>query len=214
MGSVIEFSSEYVSTLVIENKHYFRSLLSDIYGQVNGESGKSVLSEKVKILDFSKYSEFIDGIIGFDINRKTLVGKISSAIEKLAMNDVYYQQSAELLSVVEAYINSLCMDLTGNISSSKINIPAIIKMAGICINDDYNSIPEKLIDYMELVREYDRDKLFIFVNMRSYFDDSTMEDFFATVIDHEFKIFLIDSCSEKRLPNEKRLTIDEDLCEF
>ena len=161
-----------------------------------------------------KYAELIDGLIGFDINKKSLLNKINSAVEKTAMSDIYYQKSAEVLSVVEAYIDGLCLDLPGNIEASKINVPAIIKMAGICINDDYNSIPEKLIDYMELVREYDRDKLFIFVNMRSFFDDDTMSAFFSTVIDHELKILLIDAHSENKLANENRLTVDEDLCEF
>ena len=214
MESVIEISEDSISTLVIENKNYFCSLLTDIYSQINGSAGKAILSENDKILELSKYAELIDGLIGFDINKKSLINKINSAVEKTALSDIYYQRSNEVLSIVEAFIDDLCSELPCNIEASKINIPSIIKMAGICINEDYNGIPEKLIDYMELVREYDRDKLFIFVNMRSFFDDITMSAFFTTVIDHEFKILLIDAHSENKLERENRLTIDEDLCEF
>lgn len=40
--------------------------------------------------------------------------------------------------------------------------------------DMIDSDAEKLIDYMELVREFDRDKLFVTVNMRGFFVDSEM----------------------------------------
>ena len=67
---------------------------------------------------------------------------------------------------------------------------------------------------MELVREFDRDKLFIFVSLRSYFSPEKIADFFDTIISHEFKVLLVDQLSNEALPNEKRLTIDADLCEI
>lgn len=72
----------------------------------------------------------------------------------------------------------------------------------------------KILDYMELVREFDRDKLFITVNMRAYFDDVLIEQFMKTAISHEFRILMLESNAYRALPYEKRTTIDADLCEF
>lgn len=71
-----------------------------------------------------------------------------------------------------------------------------------------------MLDYMELSRELERDKLFIFVNLRSYYADEEIQSFLDSIIAHEFRVFLIDSVSRERLFNELRVTIDDDLCEF
>lgn len=67
---------------------------------------------------------------------------------------------------------------------------------------------------MELVREFDRDKLFFTVNLRSYIDDDEAELFMKTVIDHDFKIVMIENKEYNKLKHELRMTIDADLCEF
>ena len=56
--------------------------------------------------------------------------------------------------------------------ATKISVTTLFKAIGIELHDDYEGeygAAEKLIDYMELVREFDRDKVFITINMRSFF---------------------------------------------
>ena len=67
---------------------------------------------------------------------------------------------------------------------------------------------------MELVREFDRDKLFVLVNLRSFFDDHDVERFLKTIEEHGHRVLLMDGTERKRLPMERRITIDIDLCEF
>ena len=73
---------------------------------------------------------------------------------------------------------------------------------------------ERLLDYMELVRSYERDKLFVFVNLRSFFADDPIRSFLRTAIDHQLTLLLVDAWDHPRLPEETRLIIDKDLCEI
>lgn len=73
---------------------------------------------------------------------------------------------------------------------------------------------ERLIDYMELVREFERDKLFVYVNLRSFFSHEEIERFLRTALDHGYRILLIDAQSHEKLQLENRVTVDNDLCEF
>ena len=70
------------------------------------------------------------------------------------------------------------------------------------------------MDSMELVREFDRDKLFVLVGLRSFFADERVELFLKTTLDHGYRVLLLDSTAREKLSHEKRLTIDIDLCEF
>lgn len=67
---------------------------------------------------------------------------------------------------------------------------------------------------MELVREYDWDKLFVIVGSRGFFGDEEVESFLKTALAHGYRVLMMDQVARKILSFEKRLTIDNDLCEF
>ena len=79
---------------------------------------------------------------------------------------------------------------------------------------DYDDPLEKILDYMELVREFDREKLFIFVNLRSFFPDDRVALFLESALGHGFQLLLIDGREYDKLELERRVTVDRDLCEF
>ncbi len=137
-----------------------------------------------------------------------------AALGSTAVNESYYMRTNELTAEIERYINDISFDLPCNVECNKLTIQSLIKAMGITICDDYDNDAERIIDYMELVREFDRDKLFITVNMRSYFTDDTMQLFCDTAVSHGFRLLMIDNMQYKRLNGEKRLTIDADMCVF
>jgi len=87
-------------------------------------------------------------------------------------------------------------------------------MVGLHFSMVYGNPIEKLIDYMSLVRDLEKEKLFVFVNMRSWFTEEELALFVNTVLAHKFHILLIDNCEYPKLKQEKRFVIDRDLCEI
>ena len=67
---------------------------------------------------------------------------------------------------------------------------------------------------MELVREFDKDKLFIISHMRQYFEDDVMRLFMQTVLSHGLHVLMLESVAYQKLPEERRLTVDSDFCIF
>ena len=100
------------------------------------------------------------------------------------------------------------------VACDKISIGGVIRSAGIEILDDYGDDLERILDYMELTRELERDKLFVLVNLRSFYRDEEIAPFFRSILDHSLSVLLVDSVSKALLPLEKRVTVDADLCEF
>lgn len=120
----------------------------------------------------------------------------------------------ELLGNLECFISDLSFDLPCDVACAKMNIGSILKAVGLEISDDYDSDLERLLDYMAIVRELDREKLFIFVNLRSYYLDGEIQQFIATALSHEYRVLMVESSAHSLLPNENRTTVDADLCEF
>lgn len=212
--SVIDFSSSSICTLVIENQNFFRSFLQDIRFQIDGFPGKTILSEKGSPLEWSKRAELLDSYLSFQLNRKSLLTKIAASMETAAMLEEFYTRTMGLLSQIECYLDDLAFSMDCDVVCGEATVSALLKTTGISIRDDYADPLERILDYMELVRSYERDKLFVFVNLRSYFDDDSIQSFLRTAIDHQITLLLVDALEYPKLPEEKRLIIDKDLCEI
>lgn len=203
-----------INVLVIENSPMLYKVLCDIQKQIDGEDGQAVLSNENKMLDMSKSAELHTELYKFDINQKILINKASALLEKISAEAEYYVRSAEIISLVDKLLTDLSYELLGDISFSKINISSLIKASGLEFNNDYETLSEKLIDYMEMVRYYDKDKLFIYYNLRSLICDKEADVFFDTCLRKNINIFCIESGCRTKLEKEDRYIIDEDLCEI
>ena len=93
------------------------------------------------------------------------------------------------LSQLEAHILLFAEELPFEISCQRLSIGPVIRALSPEIESGDSDPLEKIYAYMELVRELDRDKLFIMVNMRTYFSDEAMESFAETVCLHDLKVF-------------------------
>ena len=67
---------------------------------------------------------------------------------------------------------------------------------------------------MQFYREVLGDRLFIFVNLRSYYNRKDVCDFVNTSIAHKYSLLLIDNKEFPIEECEERLVIDQDYCEF
>lgn len=211
---VFDTEQPYVNTLVIENQKMFYHVLMDLFRQIDGEEGKAVLSLNNKLLSIPKYLECLTSFTPFDLNQKNLLSKANIQLEKLAMESEYYERVMEILSHLESLLLDMSVEMTGELEFSKINIGSLIKSIGLTFADEYTSLGEKIINYMELVREYDRDKLFVTVNLRSYLDDMETSLFFQTLLQHQFHVVMLENKEYNRFKNEHRYIIDSDLCEI
>ena len=214
MGHILRFGEGYVNELIIENKKMFFDIVDSMHRQADGLRGDCVMSISDCPVEFSKYADLTVQFAPFQINRKSLLTKLYTALEKKAQTPEVYSKTGELLGELERYILGLSEDLPFEISCRKLAVGPIVRALTPEIEENDKSPIERVFAYMELVRELDRDKLFIMVNMRSYFSDKEMEKFTESVSLHDFKVLLLESYEAPKLNHTKRFVVDTDLCEF
>jgi len=150
----------------------------------------------------------------FELNRKSLLTKLYSTLEQKALYSEDYIKSREILNELEKFIYWLAEEIPFEICCKRVAIGPVIRALSPEIDDNDKTTIEKIFAYMETIRELDRDRIFVMVNMRTYFSDEEMECFIESVCLHDFKLLLIESVSFAKLQNTLRYTVDEDLCEF
>ncbi len=214
IGHILTFQEGFVNELVIENKRLFYEMVNSLMLQADGQKGKFVLSISNKPVEFGKYADVTVQFAPFQLNRKHLLTKLYATLEQEALQAENYMKTRDILSNLETYIHTLAAPLPFEISCQKLSVNAIIRALSPEIEAENQNSLEKIFAYMELVRELDRERLFIMVNMRTYFSDEEITYFVESACLHDFKLLLLESYSFPILKNTKRYTVDEDLCEF
>lgn len=214
INQVFSCDEKKVWTVVVENQNFLYKILTDIESQMVGNEGKTILSENEKVVRIDKRMEILTQFIPFDMNRKPIINKIIAELQGIALQDEFYVRTNELLSKWENFCMDLTWNLPGDIEFQKINIESLIKAAGIEIENEYECLGEKLIDYFELVEAYDCKKLFILLNIRSFIADEEMEKFLDEIVTRNYQVLLLENKEYPILKGERRYIIDAGLCEI
>lgn len=212
--TVFNLNNGHFNSLVIESQDVFVRLLSDIHGQIEGFEGESIISDCDVPLLFAKRAALLDAFVPFDLNRKALINKLIAALEKKAHEAEHFEDVSTVLAQLENLLDGLSLDVPCELIYANLTIGALIKAAGPELKADGATIAEKVLNYIELVTEYDCERLFFLVNIRSYIADDEMELFAQTIISHGYQVLDIESCNHTPLINELRVTIDADMCEI
>jgi CRISPR-associated protein Csn2 len=215
MDSHLHIGEGMIPVLVIENQKHFYECLSELKLQTEGLEGRFVLSEDLKILPLNRYAEFIDSFINFEMNKKTLITKLYNRLSLYAVDEEHCIKTRDLVFMITEYVSELLLDFEGEFEVDRnFDLNAIFKGLGIKFTDDYNTLSEKLLGYMLLIREFETDKCFVFVNLKSYLDDAELNEFYKTVIGHGMNVLLVESSAREFNENECTVIIDKDLCEI
>lgn len=203
-----------VPTIVIENRHLLFRLLDDLSQQCLGNSGTAILSNGKKPLEIAKNLDLISTFFPFEVNSRALLTKLTNELSRKAVSPEWFLQTQTLLSTIENYISSLAFSLDAQVEIAKLDISTLIKSVSPRFPEDYQSLQEKILGYMELSDNFFGERLYVFVHLRSYLYDEEAAELMNSVIDHEYNALFIDSYAYPLLPFEERWTIDKDLCEF
>ena len=209
LKNVIDVNTEMITGLVIENPEFMYKMLQEFRKATEGLDSDIVVSDNETPIPAQKTIAYITDFVDFTLNQKTLISKIMSELDKKSKNELYYEKSEQLLETIEMYIESIAGDLPCEIICEKL---AVIKAAGIEIIDDYDTLEERILAYMDLSREYEGKRLFVFVNLRSVVSYATLQLMMDTAITRDYRVLLIDNMDYKKLSCESRIIIDNDLC--
>lgn len=212
LKNVIDIDTDMITGLVIENPEFMYRMLQELKKATEGVDSDIVVSDNETPISAQKTISFITDLVGFTLNQKTLILKIIGELDRKSKCGLYYEKSEQLLETIEMHIGSLTDDMSCEIMCGKLNMLAVIKAAGIEIIDDYDTLEERILAYMDLSREYEGKSLFVFVNLRSVVSHDKLQLMINTAITRGYRILLIDNMDYKKLSCENRIIIDNDLC--
>lgn len=208
-----ELEESTVLNLVIENQQIFSDVISDIYGQCSGESGRFILAENSEPLELRKRAELITQIIPFEINQRDLVNKLHAELKNVSVNERFYQHTQKLMADISSYIYMITESVDNEIEiDAPQDISGILKAFGVHFYDKEMGLSDKIIEYMTAVNKFKGERVFLFVNLRSYLTDKQTDLLYKDILLRKFKAICIENTEHTHLDHSKTLIIDKDMC--
>lgn len=210
----IDFQENKVNNIVIESPKIFENIISELYNQHIGINGAWVLSEKNTPIDIKKYSEIILNPFDLDINNKRILGKLYENIKNNATGSELYIKWNQLYPNIAEVIDSLIEEFNYNLEyNDEIEMKDLFKLLNLKFQTEEVSSLEKVIDYMNLHNSILGTKLFILVNLKSFYTKENLKHLYEEAFYKKFSLLLID-CKEYDVFNNDdiRYIIDKDGC--
>lgn len=215
LEKIIEIKNKRVTEWIIESPELFSQYLIELSLQIDGESGRFVLSENDKEMDFSKYATIILNPLEISLNDKKIISKVYSQLKEIAVNETYYMRTKEVLSLFQQYLLELeynC-DVMLHINED-VDLQGIFKLFGIKIEEDPLSFFERLLEYIRIQNVILGKMLIILVNIRSYLTEQQLKDFFLFIQYNEIEVLMIESFQRDFTNATNKYIIDKDKCEI
>lgn len=214
LQNIIEIKGDTIHSIVVENPKYYYNMVKDFMDQMEGKEGGWTVSENDKPLAVNKCVEVLFDFISINVNQKTLIAKIVNEMERMANKEENINGTMQLLSDIERFVLYLNEDFDLSINCDKLTISQLLKSIGISVSVETDDLIEILYSYMQLVRQFIGDKLFVFVNLRSFVSQKQFSDFAMTIIGHGYQVIFLENKEYDKIAKESRLIIDQDLCEI
>lgn len=209
----IELKECTANVLVIENKSVFVKFIEELLAQKETGEGEFVLSENFKIQAISKNIEVVKDYFSINPNTRKVLNSIYNDVEKKAYSSENYLDTNNIIDSINVYMNMILEEYdTELFFNDRVDVSSLLKCLDVKVALEGNLL-SKLVEYIDILKEYCNIKCFVFVNLKSFFSDDEICSIYKHVFYKKVNILLIESSvSKNKLHDEKIFIIDEDLC--
>lgn len=197
--------------LLIENPQEFFILTNELVHQVNGEDGKWILSN-IETLDIEKNVEVIYDYYNLSLNSKKIDAYLKNQILKIAKDGDFVEDlsriNVEIINLNNKLMKQMDLPLLAN---EDVTFEDLYKISNFSIMEEL-SLPEKLLDYVDLQIRIKNIKVVVLINPFSYFSCSTLSTLIKEFEYRDLNILFIDTQNHKLPKNFEKIIIDKDLC--
>ena len=211
INEFIDFDISMNYQLVVENSSEFFRLTRQLYDQCEGEEGDFVLSDDLKILNFSKMAIFLYDFFTLSLNNKKMLAEVNSnMIKTIRQCDLEYEISELNTKFYEINTKLIDLSMLPIDSFTEITYENFVKFSDYKFNDNM-PLPDKLSTYIKLFSQLKDIKIVIFVNLPAYISSEDLKYLLRDTNLCEIYTLFVNS-QRYDMPDTKTIIIDEDLC--
>lgn len=212
----IVFEENKVNVVCIERPECFRQFIEDLQEQIQEEEGKFVLSADGEELPLKKYVCVITDIFNLEFNERKVLNRIYEELDQYAASEEMYLQTCELQTHLFKFLENLVQATDYPLSySQEVDLTDLYKAVELEVQTEYESLLEKIMDYMDLMVQIFHIHCLVFVNLKSFLRTEELEDLYKAAAYKKVHLLLLENrAGEEQNERERWFIWDKDLCEI
>ncbi len=205
----ISFKRGETTVMVIENTQFLRNFIAQF---LKADDSEIILSIDDEPITTAKYSYLIADYFNLKIDDRVLRTGLQKALVARICDDYYEQYLMVQSSILKLFSEvSEQFELDFNYHE-QVEIKELVKLVNVKIEENYNNLLNKLMDYLRALAWLTDYKLIVLVGLKQYLTETELISFYDYCHKNSITILLIESRNYARLKGEKIYTIDQDLC--
>lgn len=213
LGLEIELKENVAAVVVVEDIAYRLPLIEGLYSQVQGKEGNWLLVKNEKNYELDKKAEIILEPFSLELNNKKVKTKLYQDIKAIAQ-DCCFTEGMEVHSHICNYLENLLERLPYPVKyEEEWNVLEILKAYGVELEEECDSLYEKLFNYIRLINQVCGIGIFITVNLKLYLTREQISELYKLAMYSKIQLVLIEfNMSDVKMDCEEIYILDQDSC--
>lgn len=208
----ISFQENEFTTLILERPELYSHVIGQIFSQCSGNGGEITFYEADIQFPMASTVELITNPFSIDCNENRILKNIYREISDIGMEEEWSEFSSvtgKIASLIEKLISNVPYPL---IYSPMVSIDGLLKLFSVKVDQEGNFL-ELLSQYMKLKADVCNIKLFVLTNLKLFLNRDQLQSLLEDLMVKKIFVLLIEGNDQyERLPIEKKIIIDNDLC--
>ena len=202
--------------LIVENPKIFSDFIQEILLGIEGEECNFILSQKDKLIKIQDYMNCIINPFALSINERKLINKLYDTLKKEILASELLLENNEIYSMIDKYgIHISQMSDWEIVYSDKMEVNNLLKFMDIKFAETYDTLTEKIIQYINVAHKLLGVECFLFVHLLSYLNSYEVEKLYEFVEYQKIHILLLESNQPNSMKEYNQVVIvDKDGCEI
>lgn len=211
-GIDIEIRENEVNVLVVESPNIFSLIINELICQLEGESGKFILSEQDVIKSISKEAEIIVNPFIIDCNERRIQQKLYQELSD-EMNETMIEKTIKLQGEMITYLEDLIQRVPYPLEFDvEENMTGLLKLCHVEIDDQEQVLAGKIMNYIKVLKQFCNIHIIFFVNLKSYLLAQELEELYKYASYEKISLILLENSAKEKIQNESICVLDKDLC--
>ena len=209
----IRFQEGTVQKLVVESPAVLSEFVVDFKLQLAGKEGKWVLSHDGEVLKIRDHCELIISIFDVDVNQRKMLNVLYEDLSEEVLNTELLADWQNINGTLESILNQASGNLGYDVRYGELELKSLFKAIELKFREREDGYAEDLLEYLQLVSDVRKIKIFVLVNLSSFLTTEEMAYLYEQAFYKKYYLLLLDAqngCVDQEV--EKTIIIDKDYC--
>lgn len=206
--------NHHLCELVIESQAFMREVIKDL--TISEEEKELSVSTEGKALNFDKDLDIIFNPLKLDFNNRRTITTLLKLLLRTSVSEDFYLTTNKLKTKIIKYFSEIvdAENFEFEVTVDEFTMDSIAKAISIHVVDDEDDFVELLTEYICMMTELARIKLFVFINLRCFMHDKDVMRLHHNLDNHQIDVLLLEGDCRNKIENVPRLLVDADQCEI